>query len=450
LWNLTGTTKLQAYGAFNGQVNIVGDVTGQFTGDPGMVQLTAYTTNDKTAPSTSSLLNLNGKSNLAFSNIMFVGGNATLCSANVLTSQNITFQDCAFEVGFTVGTGILNITCGYLVPLAWLFNRCYFVSSRTASGTLAGISCTTGVGSDYDINVSFLNCIAAGTSCSTQAINVTNSGTLANKGNGVRIRSSHFLFCGALVTAASQTSTIFPSYVYDSFMYGTSANAPLSAGTLGQIVEDYNLIAATTARTNVTAGANSVSDGSYAPLFHFGQERIWVGTQRPFGEPMSASPLLGFGNDGAQTAYDLYNRPRPAGGASGGGSSPLPAVGALERGNTAVQEISIIHTGSNAISIIGPGYQDYDLSVNAVTATIGVWCQFNASYTGPYPVIQVVKGLQAGVPNAQVSFDAGALNTWQQKTLVITPTASGIVTIRMWSMDQSGVAKTTFDTFSVA
>jgi hypothetical protein len=41
--------------AFNGQVNFVGDVTGQFTGDAGMVQWTAYTTNDKTAPSASIL-----------------------------------------------------------------------------------------------------------------------------------------------------------------------------------------------------------------------------------------------------------------------------------------------------------------------------------------------------------------------------------------------------------
>ena len=68
-------------------------MTGQYTGDAGMVQLTAYTTNDKTAPSATTLLNLNGKSNLAFSNIMFVGGSATMLTASTVTSQNIAFLD---------------------------------------------------------------------------------------------------------------------------------------------------------------------------------------------------------------------------------------------------------------------------------------------------------------------------------------------------------------------
>jgi hypothetical protein len=100
------------------------------------------------------------------------------------------------------------------------------------------------------------------------------------------------------------------------------------------MIEDYNLISCVTARSSGPAvGAHSVSNGSYAPLMSLGQERIWGGLLRPFGEPLAGSPLLGFGNGGGQTPYDLYNRPRPA----GGGALPYPAVGALERGNTASQ-----------------------------------------------------------------------------------------------------------------
>ena len=91
-WKRHRNAMIQRNAYFNGVVNVVGDVTGQYTGDAGMVQLTAYTTNDKTAPSATTLLNLNGKSNLAFSNIMFVGGNAIDRHSYDATSQNITFH----------------------------------------------------------------------------------------------------------------------------------------------------------------------------------------------------------------------------------------------------------------------------------------------------------------------------------------------------------------------
>jgi hypothetical protein len=316
--------------AFNGVVNIVGDVTGQFTGDAGMVQLTAYTTNDKTAPSATTLLNLNGKSNLAFSNIMFVGGSATVVTATAATSQNITFRDCAFVSG-TQATNGIAATASYAVALNWIIDRCFFGPTR---GTSLIFTVTTGVGpNDYDITTTVSNCTFLGCGQSRTII-VTNSGAAAQKGNGLRVRNVFAVGSAAnFLDTTTSTSLVFPTSVYNSMFMGSGTGTGLSTGAPGSLVEDYNVILFSTARSGVTVGAHSISDGSYAPLFHFGQERIWGGLLRPFGEPMAGSPLLGFGNDGGQTAYDLYNRPRPA----GGGALPYPAVGALERGNTAVQ-----------------------------------------------------------------------------------------------------------------
>ncbi len=334
--NATAPTTAGAFNpAFNGQVSVVGDVTGQFTGDAGMVQLTAYTTNDKTAPSATTLLNLNGKSNLAFSNIMFTGGNAVMVTATTAASQNISFRDCAFLSGFTGGPAtMIQLTTAFSIPPAWMIDRCSFFTVRSTAGSVLTLLITasaTGV-SDYDITSFIQNCVMV-TPGSTSAAILINGAALTFKGGGLRIRNCYA--AGQFVgTTAGQLSTIFPCYVYNSFLNGGSGATPITAGTTGHVIEDYNLIVATTPRANITAGAHSVSDGSYAPLFQFGQERIWNALLRPFGEPMSASPLLGFGNDGGQTLYDLYNRPRPAGGGSG---FPFPAAGALERGNTSTQ-----------------------------------------------------------------------------------------------------------------
>ena len=57
-----------------------------------MVQLTAYTTNDKTAPLATTLLNLNGKLNLVFSNIMFVA--EAPCSSHAHDSNSTARTSC--------------------------------------------------------------------------------------------------------------------------------------------------------------------------------------------------------------------------------------------------------------------------------------------------------------------------------------------------------------------
>lgn len=439
-----GATGVTVVGQiFNGQVNIIGDVTGQHTGDAGMVQLTAYTTNDKTAPSGTTLLNLSGRSNLAFSNIMFVGGSTTLLTATTLTSQNVFFTDCGFLSSKGVNL-IFNVTAGYANSLRWQFDRCSFIGIQ-GSNNLGQISLTSGnTGNDYDANVFFINSNFFG-----GGIQVAAGNALAKSGGGVRIRNVFALAAGAtfFFTGSTSLSTVIPCSLTDSFILSGNQNC-VQANNSGQIVENYNLFVSSSPRSNVSAGAHSVSDGSYAPLFHFGQERMWGALLRRFGEPMAGSPLLGFGNDGTQTLYDLANGPRPAG--AGAGNNPqLPAVGALERSNTASQGTSPVPpSGTHTWQNTGPWYQDFLLPVSNVATTIGISVQRDSAYAPSsgrtLPALLILANDTLGV-TAQTIVDAGASGGWNTLTAaVFTPSGSGWVTVRIASYDGSGVSVVSF------
>jgi hypothetical protein len=419
-------------------VSVVADVTGQFTGDAGPVILTAYLTNDKTAPSATTLLNLNGKSNLTFQNIMFVGGSATLLVGS--SSQNIVFRGCSFLAGFT-GLGLIaQVIVPYGMQANWLFDRCVFLDSRASNGFLT-YTLTTGGGSDYDANILHTNCQFLNFGGGT-AIAVVNSGSAAGKGGGVRVRNSTSL--GSLITTSpTNISLSIPSVVTGCFVYSGQLTC-LVAGTSGQIVEDYNLFVSSSARSNVTVGTHSVSDGSYSPLLHFGQEALWGGALRPLGEPMVGSPLLAFGApDTAAGLLDLRRGPRPS-------TAAKWDVGAIQRGNNLTKETGTVHTGSNAISLVGEGFQDFDLAVDAGALTVSVYVQYDGSYVGPLPSMQIVNGGQVGVGDVEFATTTAALNGWAQIQITINPTSAGIVTVRLISRDTSGAGHTYFDTFAVA
>lgn len=412
---------------------------------PGPVILTAYTTNDKTAPAAAITLNFAGRDFLTFQNMMIVGGSTTVVSAGAAHATDIKFTDCAIFPGALQNAGsAVSITGGtFGLAINWTFDRC-LIFKLSSSGAGVTIVLATGTGADYDANILFRNTLFLGGASVTIAI--TASGTAANRGGGVRLKNCTDISTGqTMTTAATYISTTIPCDVVNCLLIKTSAQAVLSAGTSGQITENYNLIYSGTARTNVTAGANSISDGSYAPLFHFGQERIWGMFPRPYGAPMSGSPILGFGGDGTQTAYDLFNRPRPAGGASA-----LPAAGALERGNTFGKETTTVQSGTNAISIVGPGYQDFYVPVDATATVLSIYLRYDSTYAGTRPQIQLLANGEIGVVAQTVTATTAALNAWEQNSLAsFTPTAKGIVVFRVISNDTNGAGKAFADTFAI-
>ena len=130
---------------------------------------------------------------------------------------------------------------------------------------------------------------------------------------------------------------------------------------------------------------------------------------------MLTSPLLGFGNQAGNPTTDFLGLPRPSGPGPNMGER-TERVGSLERGNTATKETTTVRTGSNAIKLLGPATQDFDVPVNAASTTITVYGRYDSTYAGTLPAMSVINCEEAGVTSATATM-AGAANTWEQLSL---------------------------------
>lgn len=266
-------------------VSWLGDVDGAKTGDSGMVQLTAFTTNDKTTPSSSALLTFAGKINLTFKNIDFVNGGGQMFDATTTTSTGCSFTYCSFTMGNFNQTAC-TFTTVFGTSLNLTFDSCYIYSGTSANWiqiTLPGSSS----GADYNANVLFKNCIMLGANWC-----LISGSSSQFKGGGVNFYNSTHLCANSILSINTGSSPIYPCKIFGCFMYG---GEQIIAATVGNIYEDYNVIVSGNSYDfSVTLGAHTVT--SYAPMIHRGQEAIWGGRTRPIGEPLAGSPLLGFEN----------------------------------------------------------------------------------------------------------------------------------------------------------
>jgi len=418
---------------------------------PGPVVWTAYTTNDRTAPSGTCLLTLAGRDYLTFRNIAFVGSsNATAqCVTSTATSTNLSFVDCSFT-GYATTAGILiALTCGTSVSVDLLVDRCHFFTTRGIA-----IAPTFAIGNSasdtaWDSNITIRNSVCVGGGTFVQCGGGAGSGPYPG---GVLIQNCFWSGTASLVLfGANVGHSGSISYVYNCVGIG-STTAVLSKTTetgsfAGGLAENYCLLAGSTPRTNVAAGANSISDGSYAALFHYGQERIWGALVRQFGEPTASSPLLGFGNDGTQTATDMRGTGhiRPAGGASA-----LPATGALERSNTFIADTAPIGAGGSAIKVTGPGYAEFLVPVPARAITISCKVKWDATYAGTKPQLQIDANGRNGVAAETITATVAATNIETLTLSAFTPTnGTNMVTIRVLSNDTNGAGVLQVDDFSV-
>ncbi len=425
------------------ETRVVGDVDGVQTGDAGEVQWTAYTTNDKTAPSGLELINLAGRDFLTFENFRMVGGSyyrslaGAICGAGAAGSTNITFRRCVFTGAHNNVGGAFDWLPTVDLAANWTFDSCialhgaWFIYLQPPTSSVA----------DYDLNIQVTNCLIIG---AATMIEMAPTGALAFKPGGLDIVNSTIFGTYSLITRVNSSTTI-PCTVYSSVSLGQAGS--LAASVLGEIVENYNLIWG--ARSNVTAGANSQGGTPipYAHLFEFGQSALWgMPGRQPF-SPGAGSPVLGFGNQAGGPTTDMLGVPRPAG--SGVWSNALRAIGAYERSNTWVRETTIVRTGANALAATGPAVQDFDLPVDAVATTVTVYLRKDSTYAGTAPQLKVVNGTEAGVADATATHTAAA-DTWQAVALTFTPTGKGIVTVRLQSNDTAGTGRAFSDDLAVS
>ncbi len=425
------------------ETRIVADVEGEFTGDAGEVRWTAYTTNDKTSPTTKTI-DLAGRDYLTFERFVLVGGSASCVDgATTTVSTNIKLKDCTLITG--TGAAAVDKLLAWDNAAGesanWTVERCIFVGSY---GGYIHLGTLTAGASDYDLAFVVRNCLFVGGafvdfSNYVPVIYATSGGGGSGSGKpgGIIVQNCTNLVGGVAFvgidwgsgSTGSGFSTSTPCRAVNNITTGS-----LASGAGSQLVEDYNMIIAQTPRVNVSSGANSKTDNDYSLLLHFGQTYQQKRLPRQFGMPTIDSPFLGFGNAATPTALttDFLSRPKPSGPGVTWASAAV-AIGCLEAHDFGVREASTVDSGSTySIKVSGPGDIEFKVPVDNASTTITVKVYRDGSYGGgTLPQVLLLANGALGVA-AQTVTDAGSATTWNTVSLAaFTPTAKGWVTVRL-------------------
>jgi hypothetical protein len=423
-------------------ITVIGDVMGQYTGDAGQVRICAATsaTAHDAAAVTVSL-----STHFVLRDIVFEQNGATSYANIAINSfgHAVSFTRCAFVGGqvLVYATGTPPATLG---PIS--FDSCIFVSHPDSSANNAGIEILCDYyASAQNLDIDITNCVFVRCSHGI-SITQTGNGTGSSVPNGITVYHCTFLCHRSCVNVDSaNVNTTYPTYVYNSFLFRsiTTDWSCLRAQATGQIVEDYNAIHSDSARTNVSVGSGSVVHQYLHSFLDLGMSELILGlpgSLRTLAPSDATSNVLGRGNQAGGPSTDMIGGPRPS-----GGESTAYGLGPMERNDCGAQESTTKRTGSSALVITGPGYHDLLLPVNASSTTVSIYGRYDSSHAATNkPQIKVLNGAHIGVSDATATMTAAA-DTWEALTLSFTPTAKGVVTIRVVSRSASGSGHAYFD-----
>ena len=404
----TGTTK------------VIGDVYGQFTGDAGEVIWTNYTNGWHNTASGTAPLVLNGRDFLWFENIYFnSGGSTNAINGNTVHSSDITFKNCFFQ---SVGGRTIEVTASFATALNWTVDRCLVFSPGNIEGFR--ITHTSGVGSDWDLNVQITDSTFLG---SNTPILVICSGASANEGGGVDLLRCTIWSNAGFVTSGTKNSLTFPCTVQDCMIFSSASG--INAGEAGAITDlGGNLL--TAGLTNTTAHATTRTSSNFFPALpiSFAHEWMWGMTPR-----RALSPILpeaySVGHIGSATT-DMEQRSRPEGSgrfidsgtATAGAATTLTDSGKAWKTNEHVGRRVRLTGGT------GSGAQKHISSNTATVLTIGGlsgdW-ETTPDSTSTYiiyegPPAETAKATSGSTTTFVVSGAAWSTNQWAGYTLQIT------------------------------
>lgn len=435
-------------GTLGSLISVIADVDGSHTGDAGQVTITAFTTNDTTAPSATTLIAFSTYSYLSFSLFTFILGTGK--GVTNTTGVYHTFTDCTFNGLYPVPAPYQDYTFTYTAPagsaLGLTITRCTIIVIQRVPVCITLPETSSG-SADYDAltvisNSQIIVLAATANTTYSTGIYVANSGSGTYLGGGVRVYNCFISsYTGMLTTTG--LSTNIPCEIHNSVIV---ADAGLNVGTA--ITESYNLYFAITA--GASGGAGSVYSGR-APLVELGQAIKWAaGTVRPFLAPDGVgSPLLGFGSAGTGGNYptvDWMNRPRPS-----GGESASYSVGHLERHDFAIQDTSIYNDAPSSGELVGPGDQFIQVPVNSGSSTISIYLRYDSYGGSTLPSATLLPSGELGIATQTVSCTSAASGAFQQLTFsAISASKAGWVTLQITSYDANGTGTVHFDTLAVA
>ena len=412
---------------------------------PAPVVWTGFETNDTSLPSAAAaVLDLAGRDWFTFQNIDFIGGrsNDPCCvGSSSNTPTNLNFNDCSFfgsgHSSFTTSSGLIVLSAAKNVANVIRFNRCLFAGSH---GTAIKFTPSTPDTADFDVDIQITNCIFVGGFA--RSIYFVPAASGAFKPGGLIVNACTFIGGGgtAAVATAANTSTSIPVQVNNCLV---ATPVGLVANAAGQMTAEYCSILASTPTTNVTP-SNSTTDGTRPFAMHLGQMlgRGFLPVT-PFAPYLSGSGWAGQITGTSPPSTDYLNRVRPA-----GTQSTSLCYGAMEWHNTAKLESSTTDAG-NAIKITGPGDHDIYIPVDSESTTISIKCRYDTTHgTTNKPQVILLANGGIGVSTQTVTASVG-VDTWETLTLSsFTPTAKGVVTLRLVSRSAGGSGVVHFDTVS--
>ena len=403
------------------ETKIIGDVDGVQTGDPGEVILSGFLTNDHVTSSGSSVIDCNARDFLTFQRLIFTNGQ--VCLNVPAGSTNITAQDCAFVPMGNVTTISVVVTVDTAATL--LIQRCRFLRASTT----INITPPTSAAADYDVGIQVINCMFIGGGGNDVDLGPT--GAAAFKPGGILVTNCSHFGAGSLIQTRVNSSTTFPCIVSNCLMYG-GGNAALNANAAGQITESYNLIFGS-ARTNVTAGAGSISDGTYAAIPYGIVESVATFETLVFGALRTDGATRGFGAAASPPTLDAAGITRPYGAITVGSFGTATSGGAKTLTDTGKTWGTNVWAGFLVKILSGTGSGEVkSIASNTATALTvdGNW-QTQADNTSVYVIYSgdwatSGKATSGGATTLTDSGAAWGTNMWQTLTVeIMSGTGSG-------------------------
>jgi hypothetical protein len=377
------TLTVDVAGSSGSPITYIGDATGEHTdGVGGVVRITG-SNNDQSAVRGNCINMPNGRSFRTFRGFQFDGNSGHHVNLQP-SSSNLIVEDCVFLPCTTGSSACLNLMgtgTGHII------RRYAFRSDRVGG------------------------------------ITVKNCTVLAGEA-GMRVN---------IALASGQTMQVYNCVI-------TGCNQALVATTVGELVEDYNnIFGNNNARSNVTAGANSVS---YPILF----DMPFLKTGHRFGAflatPSKWSQTARKAGSG-ESSNDLYGMARPA-------TSSKKSWGAIQA-TGAIRETTTVDGGSGAsLKLPDAGEQFFmRIPVNNTSTTISLKVYRESDYAGTNPQMIIRQPGQSD----RTTTDSGSSGQWNTLSDTFTPAALPQyvdVIIKSNNTATSGNYDTFWDTLSVS
>jgi len=372
-------------GSNGSPITYQGDVAGQIWHPGGVVRITG-SDDDQTATRTNCIRAGAGKSYRTYRGFQCDSTTQGCILHFGVSNTNITIEDCTFtNIGSPGCIDIDDTTSNFIV------RRCLFIQGFGTSMYIFSSSTLD------DSNHLVENCIFVGRG---------NYSLIIQRVGGINIRNCYFQGGGIQIQIALSAGQV--NNVNNCIF--RHSNTALNSATLGQLVEDYNTISsASTPRSNVDVGANSVS---YPPLTSFplllgGYRLSWQ-----FGDLSHQSLVARRTDNGSTPADDFFGLTRPV---TNGKRSwgPIQFTGA-------VREITITDGGGASLKLPDAGEQFFmRVPTSASEITIAVKVYREADYAGTLPQLVVRQPGQAD----ETDTDTGDAEEWNTLSVTFTPDA---------------------------